>query len=261
MLPYTRNFELNSAATGSRSRGMGAEDQKVFESVRAGKVRTAEQRRAAAFKLVNYPWVRIIKTQALLWDHDITFGATPTNNDIQYHWLTIACAKSVSFMPIDSPVVHHNYYKSRAQITSSRTPQRIQVIDAVLQTHRRLAAIGFYQGPDSGSGVGVGVGLGLGPDSAVGAAATAGNRSSSDIGSDLGTGSDSGSAPHQPHDPTHVQIWCSFASHIFEWAETRVPHMLVHDYKRLVGRAMAIIEAEARAGENDQSNIPRQPRR
>mmetsp|Transcript_56183 Transcript_56183/g.154930 ORF Transcript_56183/g.154930 Transcript_56183/m.154930 type:complete len:218 (-) Transcript_56183:439-1092(-) len=151
MLPYTRNFELNSAATGSRSRGMGAEDQKVFESVRAGKVRTAEQRRAAAFKLVNYPWVRIIKTQALLWDHDITFGATPTNNDIQYHWLTIACAKSVSFMPIDSPVVHHNYYKSRAQITSSRTPQRIQVIDAVLQTHRRLVRHGGWGGPNLGS--------------------------------------------------------------------------------------------------------------
>ena len=81
----------------------------------------------------------------LLWDHDIFFGVTTTNNDVLYHWVTLSAAKSIGFMPMHTPVVRHTYHgNARAQLTTSSSPQRVYVIEAVLQTHRRLASMGFY---------------------------------------------------------------------------------------------------------------------
>ena len=154
--------------------------------------------------------------------------------------------------------------------------------------HPTQAAVGFYQGSGLGSGPGSGLGQGSalgaatttvnGSSSGLGShhawhhglhgGSDLGSGLGSGLGSDLDAGSDSDAdsdidgssagAPYTSHpDPrsrrptaTHVQIWRSFVSNLFVWAEARVPHKLVRDYKRLVHGAKAIIEVEVGAGES-----------
>ena len=43
----------------------------------------------SALSLVNYPWNKIISS-ALIHDHNIFFGTTAVQNDVQFHWHAIS---------------------------------------------------------------------------------------------------------------------------------------------------------------------------
>src|SRR5690606_16177596 len=62
-----------------------------------------------AVKLINYPWVRIIKTD-LLHDENIYFGATVVHNDIPFHWHSLVTAKNIGLL--DKAVCVHRKFSA-----------------------------------------------------------------------------------------------------------------------------------------------------
>ena len=66
-------------------------------------------------------------------------------NDIQFHWKSIALAKSVEFFW--QPVCVHKYSKDAAQLTNLKTINRVTMIDALRLTDVILQQNNFYEGP------------------------------------------------------------------------------------------------------------------
>ena len=63
---------------------------------------TAQMR---ALRMVNFPWNKLYRT-AHVRKHNITFGDSLVQNDVQFHWMTLTLAISVRFWS-DSPVVFY----------------------------------------------------------------------------------------------------------------------------------------------------------
>ena len=57
----------------------------------------------SALSLVNYPWNKIISS-ALIHDHNIFFGTTAVQNDVQFHWHAIS--RQVSSLMLSGPIRH-----------------------------------------------------------------------------------------------------------------------------------------------------------
>ena len=96
----------------------------------------------SALSLVNYPWNKIISS-ALIHDHNIFFGTTAVQNDVQFHWHAISSAQSsrIEFLPASTaPVCYHNKWvgAKRMQITKIKSKVRLEMIPAIQMTHMTL---------------------------------------------------------------------------------------------------------------------------
>jgi hypothetical protein len=115
-------------------RSMWADDQKAFARGRAAA--TAEDRKAAALSLTNYPWNRIARTDAL---DGVQFGATRVHNDVRFHWGSIAASRDVMFLDsAATPVVTHRKGYTHT-ITDIASPTRLEVFAALAETRKSLA--------------------------------------------------------------------------------------------------------------------------
>jgi len=90
---------------------------------------------AEAVKLINYPWVRIIKTN-LLHDENIYFGATVVHNDIPFHWHSLATARNIGLL--DKAVCVHRKFSARSQITNISDARRMTVLEALRYTQEKI---------------------------------------------------------------------------------------------------------------------------
>lgn len=122
-----------------RTEGMYKADREVWRKLRSSTRHS--QRQQIAAQLINYPWNRIIRT-SLLHDANIFFGATVVNNDVQYHWHSIAAAQRISFL--DVAVASHRKFATREQVTNIQDARRMAVLEALRSTHERISATEDY---------------------------------------------------------------------------------------------------------------------
>ena len=113
---------------------MWDKDQAAFARGRAAQ--TADERKAAALSLTNYPWNRVARTAAL---NGVQFGATRVNNDVRFHWGSIAASRDVAFSEKTTPVVTHRkgYTQTITDIASST---RLEAFAALAETRDALGA-------------------------------------------------------------------------------------------------------------------------
>ena len=95
-----------------------------------------EQKKVLSCGMINYPWIRIIKT-TLLHDENIYFGKTVVHNDIPYHWHSIVSAKNIGIF--DKAVCHHRKFDDREQITNINDVRRMMVFEAYRHTETILS--------------------------------------------------------------------------------------------------------------------------
>lgn len=148
-LPYNISQPKKKVMT---TRAMWPGDEKLWhtglanEKKNLSKEQLLLRNKEAAFGITNYPWIRLIRTKMLQEAH-ILFGPTPVHNDVQFHWHSIAVAKSVVFF--DKPVCLHRKNPSMKQITNIATKDRVALVDALRLTDLMLQRCGFYDGPAS----------------------------------------------------------------------------------------------------------------
>jgi len=140
MLPYSLAFVTDEGpanATTFELRGMDPHDREVWANSRTY-VSRANKR--AAFDLIAYPWNRLVRSSLLL-DEQIYFGSSMVQNDVQFHFHTIAAAKRIAFLPADTPpVCVHRKFKNQGQLTKVASSSRLEMIGALQLTHRLLSS-------------------------------------------------------------------------------------------------------------------------
>lgn len=108
-------------------------DKKIWAKLLKATTNAEKQQLAAA--MINYPWIRIIKT-SLLHDENIFFGKTVVHNDIPYHWHSIVSAKNIGIF--DEFVCDHRKFETRSQITNIVDARRMMVFEAHRYTQHLL---------------------------------------------------------------------------------------------------------------------------
>ena len=123
-------YAIEQSATPS---GMWDSDQAAF--ARGVGAATPELRKAAALELTNYPWNRVARTDVL---RGVQFGATRVQNDVRFHWTSIASARDVAFLDVDSkPAVIHRK-GARQTLTDLSSSARLEVFAALAETRDSL---------------------------------------------------------------------------------------------------------------------------
>ncbi|WP_350561909.1 glycosyltransferase family 2 protein [Psychrobacter sp. CAL346-MNA-CIBAN-0220] len=112
---------------------MFTSDKKTWE--RLLKAKSNKEKKLLALGMINYPWIRIIKT-TLLHDENIFFGKTVVHNDIPYHWHSLAVAKKIGIF--DKAVCNHRKFEEREQITNIVDERRMMVFEAQRYTQHIL---------------------------------------------------------------------------------------------------------------------------
>ena len=126
-------YQIDQSGTATK-RSMWDKDQAAFARGRAAA--TADERKAAALSLTNYPWNRVARTAAL---NGVQFGATRVHNDVRFHWGSIAASRDVAFSEKTTPVVTHRkgYTQTITDIASST---RLEAFAAIAETRDALGA-------------------------------------------------------------------------------------------------------------------------
>jgi len=124
-----------------RSRGMFDADREAWS--RASKAVGNRRRQQEVAQLINYPWNRLIRTR-LLHDANIFFGPTVVNNDVLYHWHSIAAADRITMF--EGEVCIHRKFTARKQITNISDARRMAVLEALRGTHERISPMESYAG-------------------------------------------------------------------------------------------------------------------
>lgn len=119
--------------------GMWESDQKLWSQLL--QAQSENDKKIIASKMVNYPWIRIIKTK-LLQDEKIFFGKTIVHNDVPYHWHSIIAAKNIGVFK--KPVCSHRKFEQRQQITNIKDERRLAVLEAYRYTHELLKKYDSY---------------------------------------------------------------------------------------------------------------------
>jgi glycosyltransferase involved in cell wall biosynthesis len=109
---------------------MFGSDSKIWISLL--KAKTNAEKQVLASSLINYPWIRIIKTN-LLHDENIFFGKTVVHNDVPYHWHSIISAKNIGVF--DKAIYNHRKFEDRVQITNINDVRRMMVFEAYRHTN------------------------------------------------------------------------------------------------------------------------------
>mmetsp|Transcript_26837 Transcript_26837/g.79318 ORF Transcript_26837/g.79318 Transcript_26837/m.79318 type:complete len:1011 (-) Transcript_26837:65-3097(-) len=103
-----------------------------------------DERKMAAFRLINYPWKQLTSA-SLLRNAGVFFGPTVVQNDVQFHWTSIAAARNIQFY--NRVVCTHRKFDSavRGQLTEVRS-HRLGMLDAVGMAQRAMARQGAFDG-------------------------------------------------------------------------------------------------------------------
>jgi hypothetical protein len=103
----------------------------------------------AALRLINYPWKQLTAS-SLIHDNDIFFGPTEVQNDLQFHWTSIAAAQNIKFY--NQPVCTHRKFDLdvKKQLTNIAGPVRMSILDALGMTQRALALQGAFNFEEGG---------------------------------------------------------------------------------------------------------------
>ena len=147
VLPYQTEFIKPG---GSEVEGMMGGDKRIWNRMRSWFRPSAyshKQRKLEALGLVNYPWKQLTSSE-LLRDADVFFGPTLIQNDVQFHWTSIAAANTVHFY--DRIVCTHRKFDAslRQQLTKYEGPNRLGMLDATGMTQRALASQGAFNGSE-----------------------------------------------------------------------------------------------------------------
>lgn len=148
ILPYKTEYVKPGSSSVD---GMLAGDLRIWSSVRSLWQRWLRphadgERRMAALRLINYPWKQLTASY-LLRDANVFFGPTVVQNDVQFHWTSIAAARNVQFF--DRAVCTHRKFDAalRNQLTKVQSSHRLSMLDAAGMTQRALARQGAFDGP------------------------------------------------------------------------------------------------------------------
>lgn len=147
ILPYKTEYVKPGSSTVD---GMLSADLKIWNGMRS-KWRqwfypfSDEERKMAAFGLINYPWKQLTSA-SLLRDAGVFFGPTVVQNDVQFHWTSIAGARNVQFY--DKVVCTHRKFDAalRSQLTKVQSSHRLGMLDAAGMTQRAMAQQGAFDG-------------------------------------------------------------------------------------------------------------------
>jgi len=101
-----------------------------------------ERVKQVAFKLTNYPWIQLTRTQVLL-ERGVFFGPTKVHNDILFHWHSIMVSDRIAFYA-GGAICTHRHLAQRHVLTNLHTAARMQLFDAINQTFRVLDREGFF---------------------------------------------------------------------------------------------------------------------
>ncbi len=139
MLPYQLAFVSQHQDTEVTTlMGMDKYDHATWARMVA--LESSNATREAAMTLVNYPWNRLIRSELLL-AHQVFFGTTQVQNDVQYHWHGLSVARRVMFLAADAaPVCYHKKFvgTARMQLTKVKSVSRLEMFWALQATHRAL---------------------------------------------------------------------------------------------------------------------------
>ncbi|KAL3784647.1 hypothetical protein ACHAW5_003837 [Stephanodiscus triporus] len=128
----------------SEIEGMMKADQKIWDHILTKQNPSNIDLKLAALGLINYPWKQLTAS-SLIDDAGVFFGPTELQNDVQFHWTSIAAAQNIYLY--DRPICTHRIFDSnvRKQLTQVQSPSRMSMLDAFGMTQRALALQGAFE--------------------------------------------------------------------------------------------------------------------
>ncbi len=127
----------------SEIKGMMKTDEKIWHRVMTEQDLSNIDLKLAALGLINYPWKQLTAS-SLMRDKGTFFGPTEVQNDVQFHWTSIAAAQHLLFY--NRPICTHRIFDStlRTQLTRVQSSSRMGMLDALGMTQRALALQGAF---------------------------------------------------------------------------------------------------------------------
>ena len=127
----------------SETKGMFRADDKIWNDTLAKQDPSNIDLKLAALGLINYPWKQLTASH-LIHDSNIFFGPTEVQNDVQFHWTSIAAAQNIQFY--NYPICTHRKFDLdvRNQLTQVQSTGRMGMLDALGMTQRALALQGAF---------------------------------------------------------------------------------------------------------------------
>ena len=92
---------------------------------------------ARLLRFTNYPWNKIVRT-ARFRETGLRFGATKVNNDILGHWYSLLFARRI--LVVGKVICTHVVHPQGLNLTNRFSAERLQMFDALTETHDMLAA-------------------------------------------------------------------------------------------------------------------------
>lgn len=118
---------------------MSLSDQQSFDAILKGADRVIAPLEDVArlLRFTNYPWNKIIRT-AHFQNIGLRHGSTKVNNDILGHWYSLLFARNI--MVVNQVICTHIVHPHGSNLTNRFTSDRLQMFDALEETHDLLRA-------------------------------------------------------------------------------------------------------------------------
>ena len=155
MLPYRLSFINGENKASDSTRAHELEGKMMFHderNFRAGQLAVEPMmRKWAAYQLINYPWNRIAHRE-MLRRNVIFFPPFVVQNDVPYHWLTIAHSSNIGFF--DKAVATHREVDldrdeaakvGLTTITNDSSNNRFQALHSAAYTYLQLMKIDEFR--------------------------------------------------------------------------------------------------------------------
>lgn len=166
MLKYRLTYRNPQGGSSVKTQEAGEEGSMLAEDLSmymmGSAADDAETRKLAAFKFVNYPWIRVASRE-MVRRNVIFFPPFAVQNDVPYHWFTITRASNLGYFDDDKPVVTHRVVdlpepgevtaEGMQTITNIRSLERLQSLQSMAYTYRQLMKIDDFALSDWAPGV------------------------------------------------------------------------------------------------------------
>lgn len=166
MLKYRLTYRNPQGGSSVKTREAGEEGSMLAEDLSmylmGSAADDAETRKLAAYKFVNYPWIRVASRE-MVRRNVIFFPPFAVQNDVPYHWFTITRASNLGYFDDDKPVVTHRVVdlpepgevtaEGMQTITNIRSLERLQSLQSMAYTYRQLMKIDDFALSDWAPGV------------------------------------------------------------------------------------------------------------
>jgi hypothetical protein len=142
ILPYKIEYVHSNYST---TKGMMKADARIWDDIMTKHDSSNSDLKLAALGLINYPWKQLTAS-ALIHNKGIFFGPTQVQNDVQFHWTSIAAAQNMQFYNQSTCICTHRLFDSnvRTQLTQVHSSSRLSMMDALGMTQRALAQQGAF---------------------------------------------------------------------------------------------------------------------